>query len=335
MTKDNPRGTGLSRVESEAVSWAQKLASGDATEGDIEAARRWRAQDPAHEAAFVAANLVWREIGAARKVLNDPRVDYATALDAFGQRRRSVSRRIVLGGAATVAAVATYGIVNPPLGLWPSLSQLNADFRTATGEQRNVNFAGDIAINLNTQTSLAIRPPTATEERIELIAGEAAFETTQRGTRVLAVLAAGGKAFTEAGRFDVRYATEGDRSPVTVTCFDGRVHVEQGNTIAELRRGQRVRYTAAGISGIATVDPIAESNWQRGIVEFRNTPIAEVVDEINRYRAGRIVLMSATLAQKQINGRFRIGEMDEILLQLQQAVDAHIRHLPGGLVILS
>lgn len=327
---------GLSPVESQAVAWAQKLASGEATAGDIKAARRWRVLDPAHEVAFVAAERVWRDIGAARKVLHDPKVDYATALDALGRRRGSVSRRIVLGGAAaTVAAVTTYGMSNPPLGLWPSLSELNADFRTATGEQRNVSLAGDIAINLNTQTSLAIRPAIAAEERVELIAGEATFETTQRGPRILAVLAAGGKAFTEAGRFDVRYVTDGDRSPVTVTCFGGRVRIEQGSATAELRSGQRVRYTTAGISGIVTVDPIAESNWQRGIVEFRNTPIAEVVDEINRYRPGRIVLMSATLAQKQINGRFRIGEMDEVLLQLQQAVDANVRHLPGGLVILS
>ncbi len=334
MTKENE--TSLSRVESQAVAWAQKLASGEATAGDIEAAGRWRVQDPVHEAAFVAAERIWREIGAARSVLHDPKVDYATALDALGRRRKSVSRRVLLGGAAvTVAAVATYGMTNPPLGLWPSLSQLNADFRTVTGEQRNVSFADNIAINLNTQTSLAIRPATAAEERIELIAGEAAFETAPLGARILAVLAAGGRAFTEAGRFNVRYVTDGDRSPVIVTCFDGRVRVEQGSASTELRSGQRIRYTKAGISGIATVDLIAESNWQRGIVEFRNTPIGEVVDEINRYRPGRIVLMSATLAQKQINGRFRIGDMDEVLLQLQRAVDANVRHLPGGLVLLS
>lgn len=336
MKKDKSGWTGLSRVESQAVAWAQKLASGEARGGDIEAAWHWRAQDPTHEAAFVAAERVWREIGTARNVLHDPKVDYAAALDVLGSRRRTLSRRVVLGAAAaTVAAATTYGMTNPPLGLWPSLFQLNADFRTATGEQRNVNFAGDIAISLNTQTSLAIRPATAAEERIELITGEAAFKTAKRGTRSLAVVTAGGKALIEAGRFNVRYVADGDRSPVTVTCFDGVVRIEQGSATVELRSGQRIRYTAAGISGIATVDPIAESNWQRGIVEFRNTPIAEVVDEINRYRPGRIVLMSATLAQKQINGRFRIGEMDEVLFQLQQAVNANVRHLPGGLVLLS
>ncbi|WP_454619034.1 FecR family protein [Bradyrhizobium cenepequi] len=336
MTKDNSRGADLRRIESQAVVWAQKLASGEARADEIEAAKHWRADDPAHETAFAAAQAVWRDLGAARDVLHDPGTDYATALDALGRRRKTVSRRLVLGGgAAAVATVAAYGIVRPPLGMWPSLSQLNADFRTATGEQRNVTFAGDIAINLNTQTSLAICQATPAENRIELITGEASFDMTQRGTRMLAVLAGAGQAVTDAGRFDIRYTTDGDRSPVTVTCFDGRVRVEQGGASAELRTGQRIRYTDAGMSDIAAVDPVAESNWQRGIVEFRNTPVVEVVEEINRYRPGRIILMSATLAHRQINGRFRVGEMDEVLVQLQQAVDAKLRYLPGGVVLLS
>jgi transmembrane sensor len=89
------------------------------------------------------------------------------------------------------------------------------------------------------------------------------------------------------------------------------------------------------MSGVAAIDSVAESQWRRGIVEFRNVPIAEVIEEINRYRPGRVVLMSSALGQKHINGRFRIGEMDEVLLQLQQAVDAKLQYLPGGIVLLS
>jgi transmembrane sensor len=323
-------------VASQAADWVQKLASGDAAPCDVEAARRWRARDPMHEAAFVAAERVWCEISAARTVLHDPKINYATALDDFGRRRKTVNRRMILGGGVSaVAAVAAYGAIKPPLGLWPSLSQLNADYRTGTGEQRNVNLSGDISVSLNTQTSLVIRPATAAEERLELISGEASFEMAARGARTLTVLAADGTTTTEAGRFDIRYATEGEHSPVTVTCFDGSVRIERGGGVAELRSGQRVRYNTTGMSSIAVVDPAIESAWQRGIVEFRNTPIGEVIEEINRYRPGRIVLMSGPLAQKQINGRFRIGEMDEILQQLQQALDAKIRHLPGGLVLLS
>jgi transmembrane sensor len=336
MTKGNGSGARLSRVENEAVAWTQKLASGEATPEEIAAAARWRAESPAHEAAFDAAERVWREVGAARTVLHDPGIDYAAALDGLGQRRKKVSRRMMLGGgAATVAAVAAYGIARPPMGLWPSMAQLTADFRTDAGEQRKMEFAGDVAINLNSRTSLAIRPATASEDRVELITGEASFEMKKAGLRSFCVIAGTGRASTGAGRFDIRYVTDGDRSPVTVTCFDGRVRVELDGAVADLSSGQRVRYSEAGLSAVTAIDPVAESNWQRGIVEFRNTPIAEVVAEINRYRPGRIVLLNGDLAQKQINGRFQIGEMDEVLVQLQQAVNAKLRFLPGGLVLLS
>lgn len=336
MSTGHHRGTNLSPVEDQAVDWVQKLVSGEATPAEIDAADRWRAQDPTHAEAFDAAERVWREMGTAGYILHGPNRDFATALDALGQQRRAVNRRTILGaGVAAVAAAAVYGGLNPPLGLWPSLSELTADYRTGTGEQRNVNFAGDVAINLNTQTSLAIRPATAAEDCIELIAGEASFATPTRIARSLVVFAASGKTVTDAGRFDVRYTTIGERSPVTVTCFEGKVRIEHETDVVDLRPGQRVRYEASGLSQIAAVDPIIESEWRRGIVEFRNAPLTEAIEEINRYRPGRIILMSAALGQKQLNGRFRIEQMGRVLLQLEHAFNAKLQRLPGGIVLLS
>jgi transmembrane sensor len=68
---------------------------------------------------------------------------------------------------------------------------------------------------------------------------------------------------------------------------------------------------------------------------FRATPVAEVVEEINRYRPGRIILINAALGRKPVTGRFRIDKMDEILSRLELAVSARIQTLPGGIVLLS
>jgi len=331
----NHQGRDLTPIQQEAIAWVQKLASGEATSGDIEALKVWRARDPRHMAAFAEAQGVWTKVGAAGRILHDPGANLRAELDALGAQRRVVNRRAMLGsGAAALAAVAAWGAIKPPLGLWPSLSELNADYRTGTGEQRTITVAGDVAVSLNTQTSLAVRPPEGVEDRIELIAGEASFATSAV-PRSLTVIAANGKTMTEAGRFDVRHLSHSERSLVSVTCFEGAVRIEHKAGVAALRPGQRVRYDLAELGQIVAVDPDAASDWRRGIVEFRGTPLNEAVEEINRYRPGRIILMNADLGQKQLSGRFRIDQMDKVLLQLEQVFSARLQRLPGGIVLLS
>jgi transmembrane sensor len=329
MSKTPP---GLDLVEREAVGWLQKLTSGDMTPEDVAALELWRARSPLHEAAFVETKRLWRTAGAAGNALFDPAESFATRLDALGQRRRTINRRAVLGGGVAALAAASFGVINPPLGLWPSWSELNSDYRTATGEQRKVTFAGDVAISLNTQTSLAVRPAEGGENRIELIQGEASFATSSRS---LVVVAADGRTIAQSGRFDVRHTAGGERSPVSVTCFEGSVRIECGTEAADLRPGQRVRYDLAGLGKVAAVDPEIASEWQRGVVEFRGTPIVEAVEEMNRYRTGRIILTNASLGQKQLSGHFRIDQMNEALLGLERAFGAKLQRLPGGIVLLS
>jgi transmembrane sensor len=332
MSKTPHQGANLAPVERDAIAWVQKLA--EATPEDVEALKRWRAQSSAHAAAFVEAKRVWRKVGAAGRILHDPSQDLVAELDALGLRRRVMNRRAILGGGLAALAAAVYGVADPPFGLWPSFSELDADYRTGTGEQRNITLANDVAVSLNTQTSLLIQPSQGAEDRVKLISGEAAFATS-RTARSFAVLAASGKTIAESGRFEVRYTTSGEGSPVSVTCFEGLARIEHQTETAALGPGQRLHYAAAGLGPISAIDPVAASDWQRGIVEFRGTPLVEAVEEMNRYRPGRIILMSATLAQKQLSGRFRIDQMDQVLLQLKQAFDARLQRLPGGIVLVS
>lgn len=336
MSEGNGHAANLSQIESEAVAWAQKLASGEATAEQRAAAERWRLRSPQHDKAYTEAEHVWSRMGAVGRVRLGQDADFTGPLREFGQRRVVMTRRMVLGGsAAAIGGVAVYGGLNPPLGLWPSVSELRADFRTATGEQRRIDFADNVAIDLNTQTSLAVRLATETEDCVELIAGEASFATADRPARALAVLAADGKIVSESGRFDVRHLVTFTDRAVSVTCFKGRIRVERGQSVAELQPGQRVRYERAGLGEIGAVDPILESEWRQGIVAFRNTPLAEAVEEINRYRPGRIILTNAALGQRLLSGRFRIDQMDRVLLQLEHTFNVKAQRLPGGIVLLS
>jgi transmembrane sensor len=320
----------LDLLQREAIAWVQRIDSGHVTSADAEMLRRWCATSREHAAAFAEASGVWSDI------------QRASASLPYGGRealpirrsRPAFDRRAVLGGGlAAAAAAAIYVGVDPPLGLWPSLNELSADYRTAVGEQRLVRPAEMVAVRMNTQTSVTVHAGDGETDRLELVAGEALFEAAE-SRRALVVLAADGRAIGHGARFDVRRLNGPAGAAVSITCFDGQVRIERDADSAVIGPAQRVRYDATGLGRVAAIDAEAESAWQRGIVLFRATPLAEVVEEINRYRSGRIVLVNAGLAQKPVSGRFRIDQMDEILARLEQAFDARARKLPGGLVLL-
>ncbi len=57
--------TELDQLKREAVYWIERLTSGQATEDDAEAFRRWRQQSQAHESAFISARQLWDDVGPA------------------------------------------------------------------------------------------------------------------------------------------------------------------------------------------------------------------------------------------------------------------------------
>jgi transmembrane sensor len=325
---DQP-AVGLDHVQREAVAWAQRLLSGEATPDDARELRRWRARSPAHAAALARAGRVWGDIGMA-----GDRLYHRQDVSAFrqAQMRRAIGRRAVLGG-AIASAVATYAVIRPPLGMWPSLAELAGDYRTGRGEQRQVTLPHQVSVTLNTQTSIALDAHDTAVDRVELINGEAAFATSPGAGRTLAVLVAGVTATASNARFDVRHLAEA--SVVRVTCLDGQVRIERAGEARQLERGEQIRCNRRGFGAVATVDPQVEAAWQRGIVIFQATPLEEVVEEINRYRPGKIVLINQALAQKPVSGRFRIDQLSDILVQLEQAFGARVRFLPGGVALLS
>ncbi len=329
------RHPGLDPLQREAVAWVQKLASGQATLEDAELLKEWCARSAAHASAFAEASRTWREITPAGHDLRQNFPVASHSLTDLRGRRQFVERRAFLGGlAAASVAGAVYAVFRPPFGLWPSWAELHANYRTGTGEQQSMIFAGDVSIHLNTQTSLAVRPPVSNADQVELIAGEASFTKSPRAHRSLVVLAKNGRTIADASHFEVRHIDdEGDT--VCVTCYDGAIHVEQKDEAIVLRLGQQVRYGGAGLGPIVAIDPDIVSAWQRGIVIFHRTSLAEVVAEINRYRPGRIILLNQELGRELVSGRFRINQMDEILTRLEQAFYAKLRELPGGIVLMS
>jgi transmembrane sensor len=71
------------------------------------------------------------------------------------------------------------------------------------------------------------------------------------------------------------------------------------------------------------------------LLVFRHEPLSHVVDEINRYRRGRIIVVNDALGRRPVVASFRIDRMDEVVPRIERALNVRATTLPGGIVLLS
>jgi transmembrane sensor len=311
----------LTALDREAHGWVRRLTSGEATSADADGLREWCGRSPAHAAAFAAASRLWRAVAPANQILEDDR-----KADELAARRRSrgLARRAFIGGALAASAGGVL-LARPPLSLWPSFSELQADFRTGTGEQRAISVSDGVTVEMNARTSLSIAA-----DVIQLIAGEASFTPPADRARHLDVIAGNGRTSATNARFDIRHVG----AQVRVTCFTDQLEIVHPERTVVLGRHQQVSYLAETVGEAVSIDPAIASAWQRGLMIFDMAPLSEVIEELNRYRSGHIVLINRSLAGNRVNGRFRIDRPDDALAQIELAFGIRRRSLPGGLVLL-
>jgi transmembrane sensor len=303
----------------EAAAWWARLRADDFTQADADALRAWCARSPAHARAWRELQQVWQAL--------DPALTRAAAAPqqanvlAFPLRP---GRRAFLGG-ALAAGVAVLAL-RPPLGAWPSLQELNADYRTGTGEQRQVALSQQMTVQMNTQTRIDVRAP----EAIELLGGEA--EILASGARQpVSVVAGAGRLLAQSARFNVRHTDDA----VCVTCLAGAVEVVWQQRRQTLDAGQQLVYDERGVQA-ATAAPKGEASaWRTGALSFAGQPLSQVVDEINRYRPGRVLLRNPELGRRLVRMRFSIRQMDGALAMIRDLYGAEMTSLPGGIVLLS
>jgi len=315
----------------DALAWVVRLRSGEATKTDLAVIRQWRAQSADHEEAFRQAALLWRDLKVTADAVTETGSRRVPLLKSFNPRHWSTTRRAFIGG-AVAASAAAYVAYNPPMQLWPSLNELAADYRTGKGERKDVVVAEGVSISLNTLTSIALRSSEQGSPRLELITGEAAVTADRVASRPLVLQALGARVVATRASFNAR-CLDGS---VSVTCLDGRLDVEQELGLVQLEAGQQVTFLAkTGLGMAVAVDAKAASAWQQNLLVVHDRPLAEVVNEVNRYRAGRIIITNTALGRRLVSGTFHTERLDNFPNQVHELFGARLNALPGNIVLLS
>lgn len=306
---DQPRTTSLpTDIQRTAHKWVIRLTSGAASPADQAAARAWCEQAPEHQQAFVEARKLW----ALSAHLKAPAVPV----------RSSSHRYWAIGLAASL--VLGFGMATAHRLAW------DADYYTGTGQPRQVVLADGSRITLNANSAVDVSF-TAHGRQITLRKGEALFDVTHDPLRPFSVQTGHLKATALGTIYAVR--SDGDQADVTVR--RGSVAVTDGDQKVILGVGETVGRNVDGLGMKHNVDVDKMLAWEKGRLVFEMAPLAQVLEQVERYRPGVLLLRDERLGALKVSGTFQLDHLDEGLATLEKVFPIRIVHYTHYLVVVS
>lgn len=284
----------------EAARWHVRLRAADCTSGERRAFQAWLVQSAGNARAYERAMQVSRQV--AHLARQDPRLRDLLAeeqVDAPRQATRWRAAAAVVVAAGLAAMVALHRVdrtASLPVAHYANSGMQQQTIELSDGSRVHL----DVGARLDVQLSDAAR-------KLDLLEGRAYFEVAHDASRPFAVEAGGVRTVALGTRFQVALAAGG----VTVTLAEGSVEVSAQAPAGWkelLRPGDQLRSDAtAGDRVRHDVDTALVLGWSSGRLVYRSAPLAEVLDEINRYASVKLQLGDDSLGTLPVGGTFVAG----------------------------
>ncbi|MGD1880029.1 MAG: FecR domain-containing protein [Kiloniellaceae bacterium] len=312
-------------LQEAALEWFVRLRDAELEAQERRAFDDWLQADPRHAAAYREAEALW----AARDQVEPDATVVPLPIRAAGPTRSGSGRRWRrLAQVAAVLAIAlslgayTFGQPAP-------LSGLLADYHTVAGARQSVQLADGSGVDLNGAASLSVdfEPD---RRAVTLHSGAAFFQVAKDAARPFVV-------HTDLGRIEVlgtAFAVQAGADYVEVAVTESRVAITHANgEQAVLHAGEGLRLGREHLGAVEPRDAGQALAWRSGKLVFRNTPLAEVINALERQRPGRIALMDTALRDLKVTGSF--NQDDGSGLAADKALDAIADAFPVRLLRLT
>lgn len=309
----------------DAERWYVRLKAPDCRPDERMEFERWHTV-PEHAAAFASTEAMWQSMGSLAD-REDMELLAKRVFTDTAHRPPPMARRMFI--AASVAAAVGGGV----LFYTAEREEPPVTYATNAGERNSFDLTDGSVLTLNVATEVEIRFSDRARH-VTLRRGEALFKVAHDRTRPFTVATADGEVVALGTRFQVR----NDDADVTVTLLEGSVAV----TRPELRQrtllvpGEQLHFVM-GETAIArrNVDTDVVSGWSTGRLRFRDTPLADVLAEVNRYSSQKIRIDDPSLRGTPINGAFAIGDSESVADALAVLLNLHVSHQDDRSIVLA
>jgi transmembrane sensor len=297
---------------------ARWIARRDAGLSSAEAAEfaAWRDASEAHAAALARFEQTWSAVSRPRALGASAALSGEIRQLERRQRRR---RNTAAAALAVVLVLVSVTFFRRP-GAAPG-PEFPASAMLVTAERRTLPDGSIAELRPGAEFTVDF---SAAVRRVRLTRGEALFQVTKNRARPFVVEAAG----VEVRAVGTAFAVQLNEGEIEVLVTEGRVAVEKpaataaapaAVTLAFVDAGNRVSVDAGPSARSAgPVTPVSSKelderlSWRAPRVEFSGTPLADVIEVINRYAAERqhprFVIAEPELGQVKLSGLFRVDD---------------------------
>ena len=314
------------KTATQAAYWQAQLSSDLVTEQHRREFEVWLDERPENKLAWQEVNAFWAGLDSLTEAdISDVKNSRVVAFKRPG-RVRPTPRfiRPALGVAASLMLMASL--------IYTQGGFHFADYTTAPGKQRNVILADGSEIIMNTDTAISV-DYSAQHRQITLHDGEAYFVVAPDAKRPFDVQTHSGQVRALGTEFNIKTR----QKEVTVTVYQHAVRVtaENGKIIESLPEGQQVAFSDDALSSVTSINVQRGQAWRNQRMIFQDKPLAEVIEELNRYRSGRIIVMNNDIKTLPVTGVFATDDTNVALKTIEQSLPITVTKITEKLVLLS
>ena len=301
-------------VQQQAAEWLTVLMSDEASEAEHAAWQRWRGADPEHERA-------WQHIDAVSQRFNGlHRGAAAQALAGTRQQAVNGKRRQLL---AWLGVAAGGGLLAAQTGAWDGVSALRADYRTATGERREVVLDDGSVLSLNTGSAVNVRFDDS-RRLIELLAGEILVSSGHGAGSAAPLVVATREGLVRA--LGTRFVVRQQDGVSTVEVLESAVEIRPRDSAGApllLAAGRGVAFSRHAPDAPHAIDAYADA-WSRGQLIVDDVTLGDFLADLARYRPG-VIDCAPAVAQLRLSGVFPLADTQRILNMLPNSLPVQVR----------
>lgn len=278
----------LSALREEARAWLLRMSSGQAGPEDERALEAWLSRSEEHRRQFADVHRLWRELD---------QLPESAWLEPEPARQRP--RWLPLALAASLAMVVLAGGL-----VWRSLpgpetAPVQWQYATQTAELRSLALEDGSAVELGARSRISVAYD-GDSRQVVLQDGEAFFDVARDVDRPFLIDVGVGTVRVLGTAFNIHR----NGGQVTVAVARGEVAVSRGSHRVSLAAGQRLRLSQTELYRLDDRPAAEIASWREGRRVFRDSPLADVVADLNRYSPLPVVIADTRLAGLRVTGAF-------------------------------